>query len=98
MCVFTPLCLLYHISYFTHNCSSIAFLWVRCDREGSFGMMCCYKAHLYRVKVVEIAAQMPHNGAPDCCTIHLCQGQQGITFTINIHRDHLAVRNGDYLS
>lgn len=100
MCVFTPLCSLYLISYFTHNSSSIAFLWVRCDREGSFGVMCCYRARLHHVKVAGITAQMPHNGASDRCSIHLCQGQLGITrsFTTNIHRDHFGIKNEDYSS
>lgn len=63
-------------------------------------MMCCDKARFYHVKVVGITVQMPHNGAPDCCTIHLCLGQKGITqsFTINIHRDHFGIKNEDYLS
>lgn len=63
-------------------------------------MMCCYWAHLYHVKVAGITVQMPHNGASDCCSIHLCQGQSGIThsFTINIHRDHFGIKNEDYSS
>lgn len=100
ICVESPLCLLCRVSYFTHSSSSIAFLWARCDREGSFGMMCCYEAHLHHVKVVGITVQMPHNGAPDCRSIHLCLGQSGITHscTINIHRSHSGIKNEDYLT
>lgn len=60
-------------------------------------MMCCYKAHLYHVKVVGITLQMPHNGAHACSSIHLCQAQQGLThsFTINIH---LRIKYEDYFS
>ena len=63
-------------------------------------MMCCYQAHLYHVKVVGITVQMPHNGAPDCRTIHLCPGQSGITrlCTVNIHRIHSGIKNEDYLT
>lgn len=63
-------------------------------------MMCCYEAHLHHVKVVGITVQMPHNGAPDCRSIHLCLGQSGITHscTINIHRSHSGIKNEDYLT
>lgn len=63
-------------------------------------MMCSYKAHLYHMKVAGIIVQMPHNGAPDCCSIQLCLHQEGITHpsTINIQRDQFGIKEEDYLS
>lgn len=56
------------------------------------------RAHLYHEKVVGIMVQMLHNGAADCCSLHLRPGQLGSpSFTRN-NRAHLGIKEEDYLS